>query len=152
MIYWVMSIKERELIIGVLRASGFHKKEVVQMLLIEQLFAGVLSVLAGVAIGWISSSLFVPIIQLSFASSTQILPLRLIIERMDLFRLYGVMAEKLPIPYFWCRIITDSACVLFALLFHGLIGIGTLICAVGLGPFISFFTKHAAKKICGIKE
>ena len=63
-----------------------------------------------------------------------------------------VMAEKLPVPYFWCRIITDSACVLFALLFHGLIGIGTLICAVGLGPFISFFTKHAARKICGIKE
>ena len=92
MIYWIMSIKDRELIFGVLRASGFHKKEVVQMLLIEQLFAGVLSVLAGIGIGWISSKMFVPIIQTSFASATQILPLRLIIENADLLRLYGVIA------------------------------------------------------------
>ncbi len=92
MIYWIMSIKDRELIFGVLRASGFHKKEVVQMLLIEQLFAGVLSVFAGIGIGWISSKMFVPIIQLSFASATQILPLRLIIENADLIRLYGVIA------------------------------------------------------------
>lgn len=92
MIYWIMSIKDRELIFGVLRACGFHKREVVQMLLIEQLFAGVLSVFAGIGIGWISSKMFVPIIQLSFASATQILPLRLIIENADLVRLYGVIA------------------------------------------------------------
>lgn len=92
MIYWIMSIKDRELIFGVLRACGFHKKEVVMMLLIEQLFAGVLSVFAGIGIGWISSKMFVPIIQLSFASATQILPLRLIIENADLVRLYGVIA------------------------------------------------------------
>ena len=92
MIYWIMSIKDRELIFGVLRASGFHKKEIVKMLLIEQLFAGVLSVLAGIGIGWISSRMFVPIIQLSFASATQILPLRLIVENADLVRLYGVIA------------------------------------------------------------
>lgn len=92
LIYWIMSIKDRELIIGVLRASGFHKKEVVKMLLIEQLFAGVLSVIAGVGIGYTSSRLFVPIIQLSFASATQILPLRLIMEKSDFVRLYGVIA------------------------------------------------------------
>ena len=92
MIYWIMSIKNRELIFGVLRASGFHKREVVHMLLIEQLFAGVLAVLAGIGIGWISSTMFVPIIQLSFASATQVLPLRLIIDTSDLARLYGVIA------------------------------------------------------------
>lgn len=92
LIYWIMSIRDRELIIGVLRACGFHKREVVKMLLIEQLFAGVLSVFAGIGIGFVSSKLFVPIIQLSFASSTQILPLRLIIENSDLIRLYSVIA------------------------------------------------------------
>lgn len=92
LIYWIMSIKDRELIIGVLRACGFHKSEVVQMILIEQLFAGVLSVIAGALIGYESSKLFVPIIQLSFASATQILPLRLIMEQADFIRLYGVIA------------------------------------------------------------
>ena len=36
MIYWIMSIKERELVFGVLRACGFHKAEIVKMLVIEQ--------------------------------------------------------------------------------------------------------------------
>jgi len=108
MIYWIMSIKERELIFGVLRASGFHKSEVVRMLLIEQVFTGVFAVLAGIGIGFLSSDMFVPIIQTSFASSTQVLPLRLIIDTNDLIRLYGVIGAVMLI----CLI------VLVALLFH----------------------------------
>lgn len=108
MIYWIMSIKDRELIFGVLRASGFHKNEVVRMLLIEQLFTGVFAVLAGIGIGFISSNMFVPIIQTSFASATQVLPLRLIINSQDLIRLYGVIGAVMLI----CLI------VLVSLLFH----------------------------------
>lgn len=108
MIYWIMSIKDRELIFGVLRASGFHKKEIVRMLLIEQLFAGVFAVFAGIGIGHISSNMFVPIIQLSFASATQVLPLQLIIDTSDLLRLYGVIALVMII----CLV------VLVSLLFH----------------------------------
>ena len=87
-----MSIKDRELIFGVLRAGGFHKGEIFHMLLVEQLFTGVFAVLAGIGIGLISSYMFVPIIQTSFASATQVLPLRLIIDGLDLARLYGVIA------------------------------------------------------------
>ncbi len=92
LIYWIMSIKDRELIFGVLRAGGFHKGEIFHMLLVEQLFTGVFAVLAGIGIGLISSYMFVPIIQTSFASATQVLPLRLIIDGLDLARLYGVIA------------------------------------------------------------
>ena len=108
MIYWIMSIKERELIFGVLRASGFHKSEVVRMLLIEQVFTGGLGVLAGICIGFLSSNMFVPIIQTSFASSTQVLPLKLIIDTNDLIRLYGVIGGVMLL----CLI------VLVVLLFH----------------------------------
>ena len=108
LIYWVMSIKERELIFGVLRACGFHKSELIHMLLNEQLFSGVLAVLAGVGIGELSSKMFVPIIQLSYASETQVLPLRLITSTEDMIRLYGVIAVVMVI----CLI------VLIALLFH----------------------------------
>ncbi len=58
-----------------------------------------------------------------------------------------IMSERLPIPYFWCRIITDTICVVIALFFDGLIGIGTMICVLGLGPFITFFNKHISQKI-----
>ncbi|MCR4587528.1 MAG: ABC transporter permease [Lachnospiraceae bacterium] len=89
LIYWIMSIKDRELIFGVLRATGFHKGEILHMLLLEQIFAGVLAVLAGIGIGTLSARMFVPIIQTAFASATQVLPLRLITNTGDLHRLYG---------------------------------------------------------------
>ncbi len=58
------------------------------------------------------------------------------------------MTEHLPTPYFVNRVITDGACVLLIVIavFTGLIdwsgsnlGIGTIICAFGLGPFINLF-------------
>lgn len=63
-----------------------------------------------------------------------------------------LMSKKLPIPYFWCRIITDSVCALTAFLCGGLIGLGTLTCAVGLGPFIAFFNRFVSEKLCGVNR
>ena len=59
-----------------------------------------------------------------------------------------IMAERLPLPYFWCRIITDSCCAAAAWLLGGIIGLGTLVCALGLGPFITFFTRTVAQPLC----
>ena len=56
-----------------------------------------------------------------------------------------LLARKLPVPYFWCRIFTDGVCVGVAFLLGGLIGLGTLVCALALGPFVAFFTRYAAQ-------
>ena len=48
LIYWIMSIRSREMIFGVLRASGMHKEELFHMLINEQIFSGVLSIFAAV--------------------------------------------------------------------------------------------------------
>ena len=50
-------------------------------------------------------------------------------------------------PYFPCRIFTDLLCVIAAFLLGGLLGIGTLVCAVGLGPFIAFFSGTVAQPL-----
>lgn len=92
LIYWVMSIRERELIFGVLRATGFHKGEIFKMLLNEQIFSGVFSIFAGIGIGKLTSKLFVPILQQAYASEKQALPMRLITVASDMYRLYGVIA------------------------------------------------------------
>ena len=55
-------------------------------------------------------------------------------------------------PYFWCRIATDSVCALAAVLLGGLVGLGTLICALGLGPFISFFDRTVSQKLCAGRQ
>ena len=43
------------------------------------------------------------------------------------------------VPYFWCRMFTDSICVLVCWLSGGIVGLGTLVTAFGFGPLISFF-------------
>lgn len=54
--------------------------------------------------------------------------------------------EHTAFPYFGCRIFTDALTALITFLLGGLIGLGTLICAFGLGPFISFFDLHFSGK------
>ncbi len=92
LIYWIMSLKERELVFGVLRASGFHKGELFHMLINEQIFCGILSILVGFGIGKITSVLFVPILQKAYASTGQVLPLQLITNETDLIRLIAVIS------------------------------------------------------------
>lgn len=58
-----------------------------------------------------------------------------------------IMAKRLPIPYFWCRIFTDATCFVLALLLGGMVGVGTLVCAVGLGPVIHFFDVHVSRPL-----
>lgn len=69
---------------------------------------------------------------------------------------YDAMAimldDRLPFPYFWCRVMVDSFFALCAFLLGGIVGLGTLLCAFGMGPFITFFTKTVARKLCGVKE
>lgn len=58
-----------------------------------------------------------------------------------------ILNKHLPLPYFWCRIITDGLCTLICLFAGGLIGLGTLVSAFFLGPIIHFFTEHVSKKL-----
>ena len=56
------------------------------------------------------------------------------------------LRDHLHLPYFACRIGTDSLCALIAFLLGGLIGIGTLLCALCLGPFTQFFDRTVSAK------
>ena len=91
LIYWIMSIRSREMMFGILRACGMHKSEVFHILINEQIFYGLLSILSGIGIGKLTSMLFVPLLQSAYQADTQVLPLRLISETSDMLRLYGVV-------------------------------------------------------------
>ncbi len=95
LIYWILSIRSREMIFGILRANGMHRGEIFHILINEQLFCGGFAVLAGTLIGLLSSRMFVPILQTAYAASDQVLPLRLITQRQDMVRLYGVIGGVL---------------------------------------------------------
>ena len=97
LIYWILSIRSREMVFGILRAEGLHRGEVFHILINEQIFCGGFAVLAGSAVGVISSRMFVPILQLSYAASDQALPMRLITSNLDMIRLYLVIGAVLLI-------------------------------------------------------
>ena len=59
-----------------------------------------------------------------------------------------IIDEKIPkLPYFWCRMICDATCATVCLLTGGLIGLGTFLCAFGLGPVIHFFNVRISQKL-----
>lgn len=97
LIYWILSIRSRELLFGILRAMGMSKKEVFQILLSEQMFCGVLSVITGVGIGAAATVLYVPIIQNAYAATDQMLPLELVCQTGDLVKLFGTVIAVLVI-------------------------------------------------------
>lgn len=51
LIYWILSIRQRELLFGVFRAMGMTKKEIIQMLINEQIFSSGISILIGAGLG-----------------------------------------------------------------------------------------------------
>lgn len=59
-----------------------------------------------------------------------------------------IMKKKMPkISYFWHRMFTDALCALICFLAGGIVGLGTLVCALGLGPIIQFFDVHFTRKL-----
>lgn len=55
--------------------------------------------------------------------------------------------KKPHVPYFWYRIGTDTFCALICWLSGGIIGLGTLLAAFGLGPIVQFFNVHVSSRI-----
>lgn len=91
LIYFILSIRSRELLFGVLRAMGMRKREITTMLLLEQIFCGLYAILAGAGIGLLGSRMFVPMIQNAYAASDQVLPLTLITNQQDLLQLFVII-------------------------------------------------------------
>lgn len=99
LIYWILSIKSRELLFGVLRAMGLGKGSVACMLTIEQFFASILPVLAGAGVGVIASVLYVPLIQIAYSASDQVLPMELVLNGSDLLELFVMIGIMLLVCF-----------------------------------------------------
>lgn len=57
------------------------------------------------------------------------------------------LSERTPIPYFFCRIACDGTAVVVTYMAGGLLGIGTLLTMLLLGPCIHFFTNTVSRKL-----
>lgn len=91
LIYWILSIHSRELLFGVFRAMGMSRREIVQMLLYEQICVALYSIAVGAGIGHLASKWFVPLIQIAYSATNQVLPLELITNQDDMIKLFSVI-------------------------------------------------------------
>ncbi len=91
LIYWILSIKDRELLFGVFRAMGMSRRGIIKMLFNEQLFSSVAFICVGAGVGALASWLFVPLIQIAYTSDNQALPLALVVQSSDMVRLFAVI-------------------------------------------------------------
>jgi putative ABC transport system permease protein len=91
LIYWILSIRSRELQFGIFRAMGLSMSSIISLLLNEQILISGVSVALGAIIGQISSELFVPLIQLGYQASANTIPLRVVAERNDYANLFGIV-------------------------------------------------------------
>lgn len=91
LIYWILSIKSRSLQFGIYRAMGMSMREVVTMLIGEQVFISGTSIATGALVGQLTSKLYMPLIQMAYASYDSALPLRIISEQGDMLRLLAIV-------------------------------------------------------------
>ena len=91
LIYWILSIQSRTLQFGIFRAMGMSMREVLSMLINEQLFISGAAIGAGILVGRLGSTLFIPLIQIAYSASDQVIPLEIISAGSDYLRLFMVI-------------------------------------------------------------
>ena len=93
LIYWILSIRSRELQFGIYRAMGMSMGEILLMLFGEQIFISGTSIGAGFLVGSLASKFYIPLIQIAYSNASSALPLELISENGDLIRLLIVVGS-----------------------------------------------------------
>ncbi len=91
LIYWILSIQSRSLQFGIFRAMGMSLREILSMLLNEQFFISGASIATGALVGQLAAKYFIPLIQISYAPSDEVIPLHVVADSADTIRLFGVV-------------------------------------------------------------
>lgn len=88
LIYWIISVQSRSLQFGIFRAMGMTSKDIIVMLLCEQAIIVVPTIAAGTVLGFVTSELFVPLIQIAYASTELTLPLTMAGAFGDILKMF----------------------------------------------------------------
>ena len=83
LIYWILTIKDRELIYGIYRSMGLTMGEIFRMLILEQIFSSFFSCIAGFGVGMLTTMLFTKLISIVYLPRAHNLPLEIIFKAQD---------------------------------------------------------------------
>lgn len=105
LIYWIMSIKGRELLFGIYRAMGMRMREINLMLINEQIFSSLLAILAGGGAGALATALFVKLIALIYLPQKHNIGIQIYIYASDLIKLAAVILAVVLLCYMVLRML-----------------------------------------------
>jgi putative ABC transport system permease protein len=108
LIYWVMSLKNRSLQFGIMRAMGIPSRNIIGMLTMEHLLTSGSAIIAGIAIGDLASRIYIPLFKLAYNPQKQALPFRVIMLTADYIKLYSIIAVMLIAAFAILGVITKS--------------------------------------------
>lgn len=91
LIYWITSIKQRELMFGIYRAMGMSMHEINKMLINEQIFSSVLASLAGYGVGVAATILFVKLVAVVYLPEAHNIAISIAVDPYDLIKLTAVV-------------------------------------------------------------
>ncbi|MBP5493553.1 MAG: ABC transporter permease [Lachnospiraceae bacterium] len=83
LIYWILTIKERELIYGIYRSMGLTMGEIFRMLIVEQIFSSLFACGAGFGVGMLTTFLFTKLISTVYLPREHNIPLTIICKAED---------------------------------------------------------------------
>jgi len=95
LIYWILSIRSRALQFGIFRAMGLSMRNIIVMLICEQVFISGTAVLMGIVIGGLTCDLYIPLIQIAYSVEELALPFKVFAYGDDYIKLYSIVGTML---------------------------------------------------------
>ena len=105
LIYWITSIKQRELLFGIYRAMGMSMHEINKMLINEQMFSSVLASLAGYGVGAAATALFVKLVAVVYLPEAHNIAISITVNLFDILKLTIVIVVMFVICFIVLRTI-----------------------------------------------
>ena len=99
LIYWIISIQNRVLQFGILRAIGMSLTKVIGMLSCEQVLVSGAAIFMGIIIGGIACDVFIPLLQIVYSSAEQVPPFRIMAYAGDYIKVYVVIGTMLLLGF-----------------------------------------------------
>ena len=96
-IFWFLSIRQRVLQFGIFRAMGLKKRELVAIIIWEQILISAVAIIVGILIGGITSELFVPLFQIVDTAAERVIPFVMSYNRQDYYRIYMLVGFMLVV-------------------------------------------------------
>ncbi|MBE6836966.1 MAG: FtsX-like permease family protein [Ruminococcus sp.] len=95
LIYWILSIQSRTLQFGILRAMGMTYREIIAMIIYEQILVSGVAIIVAILIGGIASDLFVPLFQTLYDAMERVPEFVVRPLRSDYLKIYTVVGLML---------------------------------------------------------